>query len=281
MPTWLEELTLCSTEVRLLVFSMRHLHFSVFKKHYSSEWGSKCGEDKNVRYIYLVSASRDLHSMCGTLTHHCMLHWERRGDQRFSWPYLIFKLLYWNDSDSKYMTNTSVSANTAVLHSVAGPKTTYRTLTSGFSGTHWSRLAANIGDSFLNHIPSAVSVQCESSGFGQYLSVFKGTGASAGRRETDRQDRRFTWGPFNSSIRDHYLTTGVKQAHMKRSTLHHKQTADPPKVIQQSKVKHAVTLGREYFWLFPLRAPPHPLYTTPPASSSHYEATPTGCRQSS
>lgn len=53
---------------------------------------------------------------------------------------------------------------------------------------------------------------------------------------------------------------------MKRSNLHHKQTADPPKVIQQSKVKHAVTLGREYFWLFPLRAPRtpnHTLYTTP------------------
>lgn len=73
MPTRLEELTLCSTEVRLLVFSMLHLHFSVFTKHYSSEWGSKCGEDKNVRYIYLVSASRDLHSICGTLITACYI----------------------------------------------------------------------------------------------------------------------------------------------------------------------------------------------------------------
>lgn len=90
------------------------------------------------------------------------------------------------------MTNTTVSSNTAALLSVAGPKTSCGTLPSGFSGTHWSRLAAYISDPFLNYINSAVSVQCESSGFGQYLSVLEGTGASAGRR--DRQDRHLTRG---------------------------------------------------------------------------------------
>lgn len=77
-----------------------------------------------------------------------------------------------------------------------------------------------------NFIPSVVSVSTESSGLGQYLSVLKGTGASAGRGrdETDRTAQTLP-GAFNATIRDHHPTAARRRRYT--ANLHHRPIESP------------------------------------------------------